>query len=228
MSKDEASDYLLQCPGMLTITAKQSSRGSLKQGIDTITISTPGGDPFVIGVVADTHIPDRSPQLPRGLLPSLKEAKVALILHAGDISVPSVLETLKQVAPVVAVRGNRDILMRKALPLVVSIRIGGTEIGLTHGHGSLGRYLVDKIRHLRNGYRIEDYRGYLRDLFPEAQAIVFGHTHHPEARVDPDGVLLFNPGAASKPFFPGTYPSYGLLTIAHDGRVKGHIIPLRD
>ena len=61
-----------------------------------------------LGVVADTHIPDRVRSLHPDLLPGLKAANAEVILHAGDICSPVVLAELSQVAPVVAVRGNRD------------------------------------------------------------------------------------------------------------------------
>ncbi|MFZ3078594.1 MAG: metallophosphoesterase family protein, partial [Bellilinea sp.] len=69
-----------------------------------------------LGVVADTHIPDRVRSLHPDLLPGLSAAKVEAILHAGDICSPAVLAVLSQVAPVVAVRGNRDWAFAGTLP----------------------------------------------------------------------------------------------------------------
>jgi uncharacterized protein len=59
-----------------------------------------------IGVVADTHVGEYLDALPAGTLEALEGCD--LVLHAGDLSVPSVLEDLEQVAPVVAVRGDHD------------------------------------------------------------------------------------------------------------------------
>ena len=56
-----------------------------------------------------------------------------LILHAGDLSVPSVLDDLGQVAPVVAVRGDHDHLSGLRLPKSTVVVAGGHRIGLTHG-----------------------------------------------------------------------------------------------
>ena len=55
-------------------------------------------------VLADTHIPRRARALPEELVPYLREAD--LILHAGDLIQPSVLDELSTHAPVYAVRGN--------------------------------------------------------------------------------------------------------------------------
>jgi hypothetical protein len=98
---------------------------------------------LTVGVVADTHIPDRVGTLHPELIPTLKAAGVGHILHAGDICVPGVLDELSQVAPVTAARGNRDILL-SSLPLVQNITLEGVEIALMHGHGGLWFYLWDK------------------------------------------------------------------------------------
>jgi predicted phosphodiesterase len=64
--------------------------------------------PTLISVVTDTHVPDRQGQIHPQLLPRLERVGVSLILHAGDISLMRVLDKLRQVAPVTAVRGHRD------------------------------------------------------------------------------------------------------------------------
>ena len=106
---------------------------------------------YAIGVVADSHIPDRRRKLHVALLPKLREADVQQILHVGDISLPRVLHELEEVAPVVAVRGNRDWLGFKDLPLTRVLDIQGKRIGLTHGHGGLILYLQDKARFMLRG-----------------------------------------------------------------------------
>jgi hypothetical protein len=64
-------------------------------------------EPIVrIGVLADTHIPDRAKELHPDIIPIFQQHEVDRIIHAGDICVPSVLEQLTKVAPVDAVRGN--------------------------------------------------------------------------------------------------------------------------
>ena len=69
-----------------------------------------------LGVISDTHIPDRTPQLNPRVLEVFQQARVTQILHAGDIMVQSVLDELATIAPVQAVCGNRDIWNLKHLP----------------------------------------------------------------------------------------------------------------
>jgi uncharacterized protein len=120
-----------------------------------------------VGVISDTH----------GLLrPQAVEALrgVELILHAGDVGAPEVLEELRKIAPVLAVRGNVDIdPWARRLPETELVEVAGVSIFMLHSLAEL-------------------------DLDPKAGAIrvvVFGHSHRPEATVK-DGVLYLNPGAA--------------------------------
>lgn len=179
---------------------------------------------FTIGVIADTHIPDRVRSLHPGILPALTAAGAKHILHAGDISTGAALEDLARVAPVTAVRGNRDLFLRH-LQMVVQIELGGARITLLHGHGGWMPYLWDKFKFLRHGYRLERYLKLLNQAGPHSHVIVFGHTHYPEIRRQ-DGRLFFNPGSASFGYLPGDPPSFGLLHIASDGQVRAEIIPL--
>ncbi len=181
---------------------------------------------LTIGVVADTHVPDRAVRLNHGLLPALRGHKVDHILHAGDICRPDVLEELGEVAPVTAVRGNRDWAFSGSLPWARTVELAGVSIGLVHGHGSLTDYLWDKIQYLVEGYRLERYLQVIRKRAPQAQVIVFGHTHRP-ANVVVDGVLYFNPGSAnfSPPERHGS-PGFGILRIYSQQRVLGQLYRL--
>ena len=120
-----------------------------------------------VGVISDTH----------GLLrdeavAALKESE--LIIHAGDIGKPEVLERLREIAPVHAVRGNNDRdAWARGLPLTEVVDVGGVLIYLLHDIGDL-------------------------DIDPAAAgmaAVVTGHSHKPLAEVR-DGVLFLNPGSA--------------------------------
>lgn len=179
---------------------------------------------LVIGVVSDTHIPDRVVELHPDLLPGLKEAGVGLIFHAGDISSQGTLDTLGQAAPVEAVRGNRDIFTPRSLPLERRLTFNGVEVLLTHGHGSLRHYLWDKGIYALKGYVFDRYQRYLAAVAGTSRVVVFGHTHRPENRLI-DGTLFFNPGSAG-PNYDASQPSYGLLRIRPDGVVTGEIIML--
>ncbi len=120
-----------------------------------------------IGVISDTH----------GLL--RPEAVEALrgseaIIHAGDVGHPAILEELKKIAPVTAIRGNIDIEpWAETLPRTSVLELSNDAI-----------YVIHNVKDL--------------DLNPRAagfSAVIFGHTHQPfiESR---NGVLFFNPGSA--------------------------------
>lgn len=180
---------------------------------------------YTLGIVSDTHIPDRSKRLNPQVLSILREAHVSAILHGGDVSSPWVLDTLREIAPVIAVQGNRDTFAKMGLPRSVLIQAGEVEIGLTHGHGSLWRYLVDKLHLLINGPDADFYHRYLRDIFPTARVIVYGHTHISDETWE-DGCLYFNPGAASPPALPGMRPGMGLIYIGPQQSVRAVRIEL--
>ncbi|MGA2096580.1 MAG: metallophosphoesterase family protein [Candidatus Acidiferrum sp.] len=122
---------------------------------------------YILGLISDTH----------GLLreEALRALEgVDLILHSGDVGGPNILNDLKKLAPVVAVRGNVDTgPWADALPLTEIVEIGGKTIYMLH---------------------------ILRDLYWNPRAAGFaivlsGHTHKPE-QIEKDGVLYVNPGSA--------------------------------
>jgi len=179
---------------------------------------------FVVGVVSDSHIPDRTRNLHPQLIQSLVDRKVNLILHAGDICVPRVLDELGEVAPVLAVKGNRDIVFGKDLPISRTLEINGTTILLTHGHMGLTSYWLDKFQHMLIGYRLKRYISRLRKEMPGARVYIFGHSHRSEV-IWQDGVLFFNPGSVSIGLPPRFQRSWGLLTF-NEKAYEGSIIPL--
>ncbi len=176
-----------------------------------------------LGVVADTHVPDRLKSLPAGLSSAL--AGVDAILHAGDITRRRVLDQLAEIAPVHAVAGNRD--WGLGLPLDRLLEFDGVRIGLTHGHGGLWPYVRDKVRYLTVGYYMERYIAGVRARFAgqRVDVIVFGHSHRVINQVV-DGVLLFNPGSVAPDYHaPFHRPAVGVLTLA-DGGVRGEVVPV--
>jgi putative phosphoesterase len=181
--------------------------------------------PISIGVIADTHIPDRRTQLDERILPLLRERGVRAILHAGDVTVSWVLEEMAQVAPVYAVRGNRDIWGLKHLPEQLELKFGGVAIGLAHGHGGWMKYLADRPVFMLLGYHHERLLPRLRSLFPLSNVIVFGHGHLALNRWI-DGQLFFNPGSPHFPARRGIAPSLGFLHILDEGQVSGEIVKL--
>jgi uncharacterized protein len=130
-----------------------------------------------IGVISDTHIPEFK-QLP----PAIWEYfdGVERIIHAGDLSVLSVLNELETIAPVVAVQGNiEEEEVVRALPIKREIVVGGCRIGIVHILGDS-----------HNRVKVA------RQEFPNARCVVFGHSHIPWNE-EHDGQLLFNPGSAT-------------------------------
>ena len=95
-------------------------------------------------------------------------------MHAGDVGAPEILESLREIAPVVAVRGNNDEgAWAERLPLTEVVEAGGVSIYMLH--------ILDEL-----------------DLNPKASGfsiVVSGHSHKPAQTVK-DGVLYVNPGSA--------------------------------
>jgi hypothetical protein len=178
-----------------------------------------------LGVLADTHIPDRVPELNPKVIQTFRQAQVAAILHAGDISIPRLLEELEQVAPVHAVRGNRDIFYLRNLPLRDEFKISGVTIGMAHGHGTFTRYMIDKIHRSLYGRLIERYIKRMLQTFPDADVIVFGHLHVP-CNFHLEGKLLFNPGSTSFPWPRGSPATFGLLHLDPGKEPQGEIFEL--
>jgi hypothetical protein len=181
---------------------------------------------ITLGVVADTHIPDRSPGLHPILLRRFQEVKVYAILHAGDICTPAVLHQLESIAPVYAVRGNRDIFYLRHLPARKILNFGGVTVGLVHGHGSLRDYLLDRVRYYLVGIRVNAYRQRALHSFEACQVIVFGHIHYQINEWVNEQRLLFNPGSACCPDRHAAAPSAGLLHIDPAGKIVGEIFSL--
>jgi putative phosphoesterase len=158
--------------------------------------------PLTIGVVSDTHIYPESYErsLPRVLLDELAKAEVGLILHAGDIFAPRVLDQLDAIAPILAVTGNGDAAdMRGCLPRSRVVIVGRHHIGLVHGHEGPGRSTPARAR------------GTFADN-PYVRCVVFGHSHQALSRLEGE-MILFNPGSPTdKRRAP--YYSFGILRVA--------------
>lgn len=181
---------------------------------------------MLVGVIADTHIPHRLKAIPPAVFEIFSE--VDLILHAGDIVDPRILEDLASLAPVKAVRGNVHLVDRTwdpQLPQVQQLDILGHQIVLTHGHGSFVRGSLERV-----WYWLSRDRGVVNqriaqwslETYPEADIIIFGHSHQAyNQRLGQR--LLFNPGAVCPT--EGEIPSVGLLTIERDG-VSGEVVEL--
>ena len=136
--------------------------------------------PTHVVVVSDTHIRrGGTRRLPDAAYAHLDRADV--ILHAGDILIGEVLDELGGFAPVHAVLGNNDVELGGVLPETESLVIEGVRIAMLHDSGpAQGR------------------AGRMRRRFPDADVVVFGHSHIPWDDAGVDGQLLFNPGSPTE------------------------------
>jgi uncharacterized protein len=133
-----------------------------------------------LAIVSDTHMPRGARALPIACVEQLSEADA--ILHAGDFATVEVLRSLEEFGvPVHGVWGNVDSAeLREELPERRVIQAAGARIGMIHVAGP-GRGRLER----------------LRSAFPDADAVVFGHTHMPE-HADADGFQIFNPGSPTE------------------------------
>ncbi len=150
---------------------------------------------MIVGVISDTH----------GLLrPQAVEALRGseLIIHAGDVGAPKILQQLAVIAPLHAVRGNVDKGdWARALPISDVVEAGGAHF-----------YVLHDVKKL--------------DLSPRAAgfaAVICGHSHHPSQELR-DGVLYFNPGSAGPRRFRLPV-SVGKLHVAK-GKLQAEIVTL--
>jgi putative phosphoesterase len=128
-------------------------------------------------VLADTHAPRRWKSCPPRVAEHLAGADV--ILHAGDVCVPSVLDELAAFAPVHVVRGNNDgpDVAAWGAPETLELDLAGLRVAMIHDSGQ------------------KDGRGArMHRRFPGADLVVFGHSHIPMDRTE-GGVRIFNPGS---------------------------------
>lgn len=126
-----------------------------------------------MGVISDTH----------GLLqPAAIEVfkGTDLIIHAGDVGKPDILEDLQVIAPVEAVRGNMDVdNWARKLPETKLIEVGSVLL-----------YVIHDV------YKID-----IKPAKAGISAIIHGHTHKSSSIEDHNGVLFINPGSATQPRF---------------------------
>ena len=133
---------------------------------------------MLVAIVSDTHLPRGRRRLPDACLEQLRRAD--LILHAGDFVSARALAELETLGPpVAAVRGNVDSEdIRRRLPETRVVEVAGARIGMVHDAGPARARL-----------------GRMRRRFPDADAVVFGHSHIPLHEQHEDGFQIFNPGS---------------------------------
>jgi putative phosphoesterase len=175
---------------------------------------------ITLGVIADTHIPDRVRQIPTGILDGFRQRNVDQIIHAGDACNWHVVKTLEEIAPVTIIQGNRDWLLGMRLPRNVEMTINDIQITVAHGHHSIINYIFYFLyAKFLNRYDFDRYYRLLIKDFPQADLIIFGHTHFQTAKWV-DDQLLFNPGAAYPCKQNHFHPQYGIISITPDGVIR--------
>ena len=153
-----------------------------------------------VAIISDTHLPRGRRRLPDDCLAELRAAD--LILHGGDLATAEVLDELEALGPPVrAVLGNvdRDPALRGRVPETQAFTADGARFAMVHDAGPAKGRLAR-----------------LRARFPDADVVVFGHSHIPlhEAR---DGLQIFNPGS---PTDRRRQPRHTMgLADVHDGEV---------
>jgi uncharacterized protein len=139
---------------------------------------------MLIAIVSDTHLPRGARRIPDGCVERMRSAD--LVIHAGDVSTPEALADIEALGtPVKAVHGNVDTEeLRRRLPEALTVDADGVRIAVVHDAGpSRGRLERMRLR------------------FPDADAVVFGHSHIPLHEVErgtpsePAGFQIFNPGS---------------------------------
>ncbi|MBE6511459.1 MAG: metallophosphoesterase [Methanobrevibacter millerae] len=136
---------------------------------------------MLIGLISDTHIPDRARQIPEKVLESFEN--VDLIIHAGDLTTRAVIDELEKIAPVVAIQGNMDRVAGLDLPKAQVIEAEGMKIGVAHGE-VYPRADTQQLLYLA------------KEL--NTNILVTGHSHQPKIEQVED-VLLLNPGSPIVP-----------------------------
>ena len=174
-----------------------------------------------IGLIADTHVPDRQKSLNPRIIEILTGTD--LILHSGDISSPEVIEQLNVIAECIAVQGNNSGDKRNFTPPLARFHLIETanycRIGLTHGLYNQWQRMGDNLIG-RSGFVSTGSMRLVRRVAPyfdNADCIIFGHGHWPFVHYSEAGTRLYiNPGRA----FGSRESSCAILEIGKDLRVR--------
>jgi putative phosphoesterase len=129
-------------------------------------------------IVSDTHLPRRARDLPSQVWEEAARADV--VFHAGDWVDLATLDRLDAAAArLVAVHGNNDgPALRARLPEVAHVELEGVRFGVVHDSGQ-ARGRAERMA----------------AVFPDADVVVFGHSHIPWDTTGPGGQRLLNPGS---------------------------------
>ncbi len=162
---------------------------------------------MLIGVISDTHIPDRSPKIPKAVFEVFDG--VDMVLHAGDLTSPQILDELQMMAPTRCVQGNMDRRYGTKFPKEDIVVVDEIKIGLNHGEV----YPRGDTQQLK-------YIG----LELGVDVLITGHTHWAFVK-EVDDILLLNPGSPTVPRLSD--PSVMVIDI-EDKQLKLEIIKIGD
>ena len=160
---------------------------------------------MLIGLISDTHIPDRARIIPQNVIDTFSD--VDLILHAGDLTSLDVIEELENIAPVMAVQGNMDRANGINLPKAKTLEVEGVKIGMVHGE-VYPRADTQQLVYLAKQL--------------DVNILVSGHSHQPKIE-QTDGVLLINPGS---PIVPRLADRTVMLLEIHNKEVDVQIVKI--
>jgi uncharacterized protein len=163
--------------------------------------------PVRIVVLSDTHAPRFWKRCPPAVAEHLDTAD--MILHAGDVCAASVLEELSVYAPVHAIIGNNDgpDVAAWGATETTELNLGGMQVGMIHDAGPKEGRLAR-----------------LRCRFPEANLVIFGHSHIPLQAAE-ENFGIFNPGSPTdKRRQP--HRTLGLLEIEDGQLTRADIVRL--
>lgn len=165
-----------------------------------------------IGLIADTHLPSlvRSlDELGPGIADVLRG--VDLILHAGDVTAPSVVEWCAQFAPVLIAEGNNDLFDDARMAKKQLLDIHGWRIGMAHELRPESRPIEQILRSSLDGERVD---------------ILIGGDTHVERLEFREGVLLMNPGSPILPHHLSTrLGTLGVIEVS-PAKVRSEIVVL--
>lgn len=158
---------------------------------------------MLIGVISDTHIPERASKIPETVFKTFEN--VDMILHAGDLVSTDVIDMLSEIAPLKCVQGNMDRMYHTKLPKSEIIEVEGIKIGLNHGE-VYPRGDTQQLKYIAMELGVK--------------ILISGHTHWSFIK-DVGGVLLLNPGSPTVPRLSD--PSVMLLEIENQ-KIDSEII----
>ena len=150
-----------------------------------------------IGLISDTHLPssirDPWPEV------ALAFRQVDLILHAGDIVTPRILDWLEDIAPTLAALGNNDFGMDdRRVKATQTLDVDGWRLGMVHD--------------VTSGIHFDT----------PVDVVISGHTHYERLALR-DGVVYVNPGSATLPHHQSTrLGTVGVLDVERRTSIGAH------